>query len=163
MRTNRTTPVALAAAMAMACFSGTAAAAENQTSVRRDRIETVGPNRAMLRSGVLTFGVAYVPSVIVAVDSKLPADDKLLIPVAGPWLDYGTRDCTTCKHETMNKVMLVTDGIVQGLGALQIVGSFLFLETRSSERTQTAGQRRGLKIAPAKLAGGYGVTARGYF
>lgn len=162
MRNNRTTSVALAAAMALACFSGTAAAAES--SVRRDTIQTVGPNRAMLRSGVLALGIAYVPSAVVALRSSLPADDKLLIPVAGPWLDYGTRECPTCKHETMNKVMLVTDGIVQGLGALQIAASFLFLETRTSESTQAKGsQRRGLKIAPARLGGGYGVTARAYF
>lgn len=164
MSTNRTTSVALAAAMALACFSGTATAAENQSQQRRDRIETVGPNRAMLRSGVIALGVGYVPSAIVAIQSSLPADDKLLIPVAGPWMDYGTRECPTCKHETMNKALLITDGIVQGLGALQIAGSFLFLETRTSESTQSGGEkRRGLQIAPARLGGGYGVTARGYF
>ncbi|HEY8946826.1 MAG TPA: hypothetical protein VIM73_21435 [Polyangiaceae bacterium] len=165
-------PVA-AAALALASWSGTAAAesARVVASPNTDRVETIGPNRKLLGSGIWTLGLSYVPAVVVAVESDLPADDNLFIPVAGPWLDYGTRDCPECNHETLNKVLLVTDGVFQGIGALQIVGSFLFLETRTTQAssgrpTSTAtaeSARPPLRIVPARLASGYGLTARGYF
>jgi hypothetical protein len=175
-----TSPVA-AAALALASWSGTAAAESTRVvaspntgvvaSPNTDRVETIGPNRKLLGSGIWTLGLSYVPAVIVAVESDLPADDNLFIPVAGPWLDYGTRDCPDCNHETLNKVLLVTDGVFQGIGALQIVGSFLFLETRTTQASsarptskRTAESARPpLQIVPARLASGYGVTARGYF
>jgi hypothetical protein len=91
-----------------------------------------GPNRSMLESGAWTLGVGYVP----AHDAE--------------------RDCPDCDHETLNKVLLVTDGVVQGVGALQIVGSFLFLETRSASapnRTKAADVPN-LRFVPARLDAG---------
>lgn len=133
-----------------------------------EEARVTGPNRAMLKSGVWTLGVGYVPALIVAIESPLPADRQLFIPVAGPWLDYANRDCDDCDNETLNKVLLVADGVVQGAGALQIVGSFLFVETRSASgqrRTTTAAEESPrLRFAPARLApGGYGLVAHGAF
>jgi hypothetical protein len=109
-----------------------------------------------------------VPAVIVAIESSEPVDENLYIPVAGPWIDYARRDCTTCAHETTNKVLLVTDGVFQGLGALQIVGSFLFMETRTT--TSAAAKREhttasySFKLTPARFeTGAYGLAARGSF
>jgi hypothetical protein len=61
------------------------------------------------------------------------------------------------------KALLVTDGIFQGLGALQTVGSILFVETRREETKVShagAGDLRAV-LGPAVLGGGsgYGVVA----
>lgn len=166
---NLVTPFA-AVALVLASFTSVARAdnAALVASPEEDRIEVTGPNRGLLRSGVWTLGLSYIPAVVVAVESTLPADDNLFIPVAGPWMDYATRDCPECSHETMNKVLLVTNGVVQGLGALQILGSFLFVEKRvtgpnSLPTTGATPREPAFQIAPARLAGGYGVTAKGRF
>lgn len=152
----------LALAASTCCF---ASAANAQTTVVRERAVTTTPNRSLLHSGVVTLGLFYVPSVIVAVESPLTVDNHLFIPVAGPWLNYAKRDCPTCEHETLNKVMLVTDGVFQGIGALNIVGAFLFPETHvATARGKTApAQATTLRVTPARLEGKYGVVASGTF
>ncbi len=137
----------------------------------RETVTTTTPNRALLHSGVVTLSLAYVPSVIVAVESPLAIDNQLFIPVAGPWIDYAKRDCSSCKHETFNKVMLVTDGVFQGIGALNILGAFLFPDTRvvatakdERERHMERTRSARLQVTPAHLgAGVYGLIARGAF
>lgn len=126
---------------------------------------TTTPNRALLHSGVVTLSLAYVPSVIVAVESPLAIDNQLFIPVAGPWIDYAKRDCSSCRHETFNKVMLVTDGIFQGIGSLNILGAFLFPETHVVAVAKTERPRAArLQVTPAHLGSGvYGVIASGAF
>jgi hypothetical protein len=89
------------------------------------------PNSTLLRSGLFTLGAAYVPALVVAITSERPEDDHLYAPVVGPWVDLATRggcDGDDCGGETLNKVLLVTDGVFQGLGALQIMGSLLLPE-----------------------------------
>jgi len=137
----------------------------NSIEPRQERT-TIGPNRSMLRSGVWTLGLSYVPAAIVAIESPLPADDHLYVPVAGPWLDYANRDCQTCEHEGLNKAMLVTDGVVQGIGALQIIGSFLFVETRTTSATNEPRRKVAaprFKVTPAKLGSAFGLAATGRF
>lgn len=140
---------------------------------RVDRVEYIGPDRTLLRSGVWTLGLSYVPALVVAIESPVPEDRFLYVPVAGPWLDLSQRDCSTCQHETMNKVLLVTDGIIQGIGSLEIVGSLLFIERTSVTAAGTEPADKGhkhargsdfrLRFAPRKMAGGYGLAAIGTF
>ena len=140
---------------------------------RVDAVEYVGPDRTLLRTGVWTLGLSYVPALVVATQSDVPADRYLYAPVAGPWLDLSERDCSSCKHETMNKVLLVTDGIIQGIGSLEIIGSFLFIERASAttagyQPPKTASDAKSnsrfrLRFAPRRMAGGYGVAAVGSF
>lgn len=159
----------LAAAAAFTAAVSAPAAAQR----RVDTVEYVGPDRTLLRSGVWTLGLSYVPALVVAIESDLPADRYLYAPVAGPWLDLAHRECSTCRHETMNKVLLVTDGIIQGIGSLEIIGSLLFIE-RASMSTAADGAPRmaskpkdgsdfRLRFAPRKIAGGYGLAAIGTF
>ena len=74
-----------------------------------------------------------------------------------------------CNHETVNKVLIVVDGIFQGLGALDIVGAFVFPEARtvtvrSSERSDAYESRVSLRIVPAQIsANSYGLAAFGTF
>lgn len=158
---------ALAAIAPEAAFGAEPARPVVTTS--HERVDSAGPNRALLRSGATTLGVAYAPALVVAINSERKGDDYLYYPVAGPWLDLSHREkCATCKHETLNEVLLVTDGIFQGVGALQIVGSFLFPERRttySTKRLAKAAQPAGprLHVKPARFSGAYGLQATAVF
>jgi len=146
--------------------------APSRQYVVKDQPVTTGPNRALLHSGIWILGLSYVPAVIVAAESNRAGDKSLYIPVAGPWMDLATRSrCPpnlVC-NETANKVLIVVDGIFQGIGALDIVGAFIFPETRTvtvsaSERGETRVSSLSLRVLPAKVsAGAYGLVAVGTF
>ncbi len=150
--------LALAAAAAVHGFTANAAA---DNTVVGERATITTPNRSLLHSGVVTLSLAYIPAFVVAVESPVVEDRQLFIPVAGPWIDFATRDCTTCEHERLNKALLVTDGVFQGIGALNILGAFLFPETRV---VATSAHAPNFAVAPSRLrGGGYGIAAVGQF
>lgn len=128
----------------------------------RETVTTAGPNRELLHSGIFALGVPYVASVIVAATSDRSEDKHLYIPVVGPWLDFANRGpCgnagqPSCDAETAYKVLLVGNGILQGVGALEIVGSFLYPQTRTVTRSATD---RRVFVSPYYLGSGYGVSA----
>jgi hypothetical protein len=145
---------ALASAWTLATPSAGAQSHETVTST--------GPNRALLHNGILTFTVPYAVSVVVAATSDRSEDKHLYIPVAGPWMDFANRGgCghagePSCDKETAYKVLLVGNGILQGIGALEVVGSFLFPETR----TVSAKTERRFLVTPYYAGnGGVGVSA----
>jgi hypothetical protein len=125
------------------------------------------PNRYWLRSGAFTLGAAYVPSLLVAIESEHPGDQHLYAPIVGPWFDLANRgDCQgDCSGETVNKVLLVTDGLFQGLGALQILGAFVMPETRTvALRNSDGSPAVAISVTPANLGhGANGVLAVGSF
>ncbi len=131
-----------------------------------DHAESYGPNRTYLYSGISTMVLSYVPALVVATESHRDGDKNLYIPVVGPWMDLAQRsDCppdVSCSNETVNKVLLVTDGIFQGLGALDIVGAFLFPE--SVEHRHEANLKPSFRVAPSHVSPtGYGLMAMGTF
>jgi hypothetical protein len=133
---------------------------------RVDTVEYTGPDRGLLSSGAWTLGLSYAPALIVGIGSSLPADRYLLAPVAGPWVDFAKRDCPTCEHETLNRVLLATDGVIQGVGALEIIGSLFFVEhsvTTRPARREAPKTALHLHVVPSRFAGGYGLTAIGNF
>lgn len=144
-----------------------------RTYVVKDETTSAGPNRALLHSGIWTLGLAYAPALIVATQSNRDADKRLYIPVAGPWLDLANRGrCPTnetCNHETTNKVLIAADGVFQGIGALNIIGAFLFPETHtvrigSSRRSESArASAPSVTIVPTKIGSAYGLAATGTF
>ena len=143
MKTAASGLVALSAALAMLTASASPASADETTAATQRTTTTkdyvVGPNDKLISHGLFTLGIAYSASAIVALQSNLSSDDTLYIPVAGPWLDLAERGaCDECDHEGLNKVMLVVDGIVQGLGVLQIAAGFALTEEREETTTQVA-------------------------
>jgi hypothetical protein len=152
----------LAAGALCACMLGVATSAGAQS---RERVTTTGPNRELLHSGIFALGVPYVASVIVAASSDRSEDKHLYIPVAGPWMDYANRSSCghagepSCDTETAYKVLLIGNGILQGVGALEIVGSFLFPQTT----TVTASTDRKVLVSPYYIGSGYGVSAFAQF
>ncbi len=145
--------------------------AENATAAHSEEtVEYEGPDRGLFLSGFFMFGVPYIASVGVAAGSSHPGDERLYVPFAGPWLDLNSRpQCRTnsieCDTETTNRVLLVGDGILQGLGALQILGSFIFPETRMvSASVPATALTPKMQISPAKVGpGAYGLSAVGVF
>lgn len=124
-----------------------------------------GPDVSLLRNGLWTLSVMYGASVVAAVVSPLGADDYLYIPVAGPWLDLSHRDGQgNDGGEILNKALIVADGVIQALGAANIVLSFIFPETRLVEQVQRQ-PRQGLafQARPVVLPSLVGVTAQGTF
>jgi hypothetical protein len=77
-------------------------------------------------SGIITFGFAYDDSIWVAIQSGRSADHRLFIPVVGPWLDLGQRDCSSqpCHDEGVSTALLMIDGVAQGVGFAMIAASF---------------------------------------
>jgi hypothetical protein len=161
--------VAITASAALASIlSVSAANAQTVVTTARahDTVVSAGPNSTMLGSGLFTFGVPYIASVVVAANSDHAGDNHLYIPVVGPWLDFANRgDCgaigqQSCDNETVNKVLLVVDGVFQGVGALEIVGAFLSPETR----TVSVATNPRFKLGPSSVGrSGYGVAAVGTF
>jgi hypothetical protein len=119
------------------------------------------PNGSLIGSGLVMFGASYLPSVIVAAESRRPGDTTLYMPVVGPWMNLVQRDsqCTggRCPGDMPNKVLLVADGLFQGFGALQVLGGFLFPTTR------TVTQRANVQVLPNVGSSHVGITAVGSF
>src|SRR4051794_33130756 len=107
----------------------------------------VVPNPTLFRSGVGTFVVGYAPAVVVGIVSDHKGDDNLFIPVVGPWLDLGKRDCSgatvltsdgpyevasrsNCGTSDIETAALIATGVVQGAGVLQMLGSLFVPQKR---------------------------------
>jgi hypothetical protein len=146
---------ALAAALATLALAPTALADEYggapppspATPLPHDivTIERTVPNAGLISSGVVTLGFSYGPSVIVAAASDRPEDKNLFIPLAGPWIDLANRKdrCVEgfCPSDAPNQVLLVANGLFQGIGALEVLGGFLFPTRKTVTRAASIGVR----------------------
>jgi hypothetical protein len=131
--------------------------------------ETRGPNLVMIGGGAITFGVSYTMAVIVTTVSNHQGDSHLIVPVAGPWLDFadrgscGTAGVTRCDIEQGNKIGVVVDEIFQGVGVLTVVGGFLFRQ-KYETITATGAPAPSVQLTPISYAhGGMGLAAIGSF
>jgi|GEM_PF-1241667 len=178
MRSSAVASIVTASCALVALWGRTSVAMAQErprTYVLKDQTTTTGPNRQLLRSGIWTLGLAYVPALVVATQSEREADKRLYFPVAGPWLDLGARGkCPAvngCNYETTYKVLISLDGVFQGIGALNVLGAFLFPETRTvsgapARRTASSEGRSkspSLRIAPTRIGRAYGIVASGTF
>src|SRR4051812_10677135 len=105
-----------------------ATASAQETTVEH---EVIRPNRPLLVAGLTVIGATYIPAVAVAATSEHKGDDKLYIPVAGPWWDLAERGgCgnTGCDREGVYKTLLVGAGIAHAIGVGLVVSSFLVPE-----------------------------------
>jgi hypothetical protein len=123
----------------------------------------------LLISGVAVFGLSYIPSMAVAAESTRSEDRNLWAPIAGPWIDLAARPSCggrlDCDVESLNRALLVSDGIFQGLGVLGAAASF-FVPERGKKVVWTAknGERPSVYATPARVGqNGYGVAAFGDF
>jgi hypothetical protein len=124
--------------------------------------QRVWPNRPLLTTGLVVLGGTYAASAIVAGTSDREADQKLYYPVVGPWLDLNDRGCDelSCSDDTLPRVLLVGDGVLQGVGALGVLLSLVVPETTTKEWYLIG--NRDLSISPA-FGSMTGLTAVGRF
>jgi hypothetical protein len=137
--------------------------AENATVTAETRISPP-PNRYLLASGMAVFGISYGTSVIVGLMSGRGSDDNLYIPVVGPWIALGARDCDRdpCEAKGLSGVLLVADGLVQAAGVIAMGAAFFVPERGTTLQIGPSGPK--MTVAPAKLGpAGYGVAAIGEF
>jgi hypothetical protein len=122
------------------------------------------PRGPLIASGLVSFGISYGAAVAVAATSNHQGDNRLYVPVLGPWLDLGDRgSCninnSACDGETTSKVLLVVDGIFQGAGVLAVVGGIL---APSPSRTLVSDTR--VHVVPVSYGSGApGLAAFGRF
>jgi hypothetical protein len=128
---------------------------------------STGPNMEMVGSGIGTFALSYLPAVVVGATSGLDADRTLFVPLAGPWMDLTQRPhcgpVVSCGAEGTAKVLLITDGVFQAIGAISIVGGLL-TTTHETRTVRAADAEPAIRISPASVGSkGYGVVALGTF
>jgi hypothetical protein len=109
-----------------------AAGAQGPTSETGYGYEQTRPNRPLLITGTSLLVGSYATSAIIGMVNDREADERLAIPVVGPWLDLADRDCNVqpCDNETWSKVALISSGILQGAGLIGVVSSFFVPEER---------------------------------
>jgi hypothetical protein len=149
-------PVQVQPAPAQQTFVVAPAGSGRDTVTQTEKV----PNRGLITSGAVMFGIPFTASVIVASSSRKASDRNLFVPVLGPWIDLASRRAcveTSCQGETTNKVLLVTDGVFQTVGAFNFVAGFLFPTTR------TVTQKASVRVAPTAGASNVGLAAYGAF
>ena len=117
----------------------------------------------MLVTGVVLLGGTYAASAIVGAASSREADDKLFLPVVGPWLDLKKRNCpvdASCSNDTLNEALLIGDGALQGLGALSMVLSLVIPESTKKPWYLIGDEK--LSVSP-QVGRVSGLTASGQF
>lgn len=122
-------------------------------------------NRPLLLTGLLLFGGSYAASVIDAATRSRQVDEsRLYWPVAGPWMVV-TAGCDAshpCGSDTAaNKVLLVVDGVGQGLGMVAMAAS-LFVPESASRHWFFLGDSS-VHAGPSRVGAGYGIGAAGVF
>jgi hypothetical protein len=127
---------------------------------------------AVLFAGLVTFALSYVPSVMTASESGVPVDRQLFVPVAGPWIDLGTRPTcglrsVSCSAEVGNQALLIADGFFQGLAVVQILAGLTMVVRVARESASAVAKvedQPSVRVRPAALSGGgYGLAAIGKF
>ena len=167
----------LCAGLALAGTTAVASAQTSTTTVTSEPVvpaqtvtseEAYMPNRYLLTTGFILWGVPYVSGVVVAAQSSNPADQHLYVPIAGPWIDLANRQgcpvgSNACDNETTNKVLLGLDGAFQAIGTLEVLWGFLRPEHKTFTRVQATRYTPEIQLTPSRVASGYGLTALATF
>jgi hypothetical protein len=147
-------------------MSTTSASALQEPVIEPTTRSSSVPNKALLVTGVVLLGGAYGASAVAAGVSDRESEDKLYYPVVGPWLALNDRDCGAehCANKTLNTVLLVGSGVVQGVGALSVLMSLVIPEkTTHSWYLIGDEQRPNLALSPVLGQDQVGAFAVGQF
>jgi len=108
-------------------------------------------------------GIGYAAAVMVASTSNHAGDNRLYVPLLGPWLDLSSRgSCPlvqSCDSETTNKVLLIGDGLIQAVGVATILTGLMSPSRRYAAKGFTVAQ-----VVPVTFGNGRpGLAATGSF
>ncbi|MDQ3300578.1 MAG: hypothetical protein M3619_28695 [Myxococcota bacterium] len=123
-------------------------------------------NAQVFASGAVLFLASYGASVAVAAmsedDTIDRGNDRLYIPVAGPWLALRDRpDCEVdCDMENLKKGLLIADGVFQAGGVVAMVSGLLSPSEHRVQRTPIS--TRKVRVSPS-AGGSPGLTLFGRF
>jgi len=118
------------------------------------------PNTPLLVTGGILFAGTYVTTAAVS-GANGPIDDRdLYIPVVGPWINLAERN-TDRENNTRDTVLIAGSGVLQGLGLLMAVTSFLVPESVPAARISAGNVK--MQVAPTATSGGGGLGAVGTF
>lgn len=109
------------------------------TSAEVGAEERARPHRTLLLTGGAIFLGTYAASAIVGATVGTDADRNLAIPLAGPWIALGKRDCGIGEcgfYEDVNGIALVTSGVAQAAGLALVITSLFVEETREHPRAK---------------------------
>jgi hypothetical protein len=106
-------------------------------AVRAEGLPT--DSSGLVTTGLVTLGAGYGAAVLVAATSHHSGDNRLYVPLLGPWLDLNDRGgCAvalqSCDHETTNKILIVSDGLIQAVGAVTILYGLMSPSPRVASR-----------------------------
>lgn len=129
-------PILVATVASLALASGTASAQEPERD-RPQQSSGFQPHRPLLITGGSLLLAGYATSVGVGAVSDFKPDDRLFIPVVGPWLNLAERPCPVgdsgCgNEEDLAKATMVSLGLIQGAG-LGLTLASLFVKERPAE------------------------------
>ena len=92
----------------------------------------VRPNKALLITGGATLLGTYgtTAGLTAANIDGNRVVESLYIPVVGPWLALGDRDCRECTsgQNTLDTVLIAGSGVLQGAGLGLVIASFIVPE-----------------------------------
>lgn len=140
------------------------------TTIQEPEYETYTDtwNAPLFTSGALVFLGSYGASVVVAATSEDDTvdrgNDRLYVPVIGPWLALDERpDCPVeneaCDMETTKKVLLVADGVLQAGGVVTMIAGLLSPTEHRVIRRPTMVSKK-VRVSPS--AGGHlGLSVSG--
>jgi hypothetical protein len=125
------------------------------------------PNKTLLTTGISILVVSYAASGIAGLASSRDSDGYLLVPLVGPWIDLGNRNCADhpCgDRENTNKAAIVTAGIFQTAGALLTAGAFIIPESSSvTHEKRVLETKPEVHVTPISYGDGAGIGAIGRF
>lgn len=143
-----------------------AAMAQPETTTTSDTgvtatTETAYINTPVFSTGATVFAISYGAGVISAASTDTKSNDRLYVPVVGPWLALHDRikdnNCgdlgnASCDSNTTAKVLLVVDGVFQAAGLLAMVDGVLDPGTTEVHHTATVAKNsKKVHFAPAPV------------
>lgn len=109
-------------------------------------------NTPAIASGLTIFGLSYGAAVVAAATSDNEADERMFVPVIGPWLTLADRpDCPVeqqeCDSQTTQKILIGADGVLQAAGVITAVYGLLTPRTVVTDDDDYT-------VVPVSVAGG---------
>jgi len=112
--------------------------------------------------GLAVLGAGYLGSVATLAVNENVFDEKLIIPLAGPWLSLNDADRaqTSDAEKSVSKFVLVYQGLLQGVGlVLSIIGISQYIASAPPDG-QAPPRNVSFQLVPTPGGAFGGLTAR---